>query len=84
MKTREELKKDAAREEWKKSIVQAWRRTEADDQKTELGPLILNFNSQSNNTQLLNNGVASSKPFILFKLFLPKSKNITLAFLLTN
>ena len=45
--------------------------------------LILNLNSQSNNTQLLNNGVASSKRFILFKLFLPKSKNINLAFLLT-
>ena len=30
MKTREELKKDAAREEWKKLISQAWRRTEYD------------------------------------------------------
>ncbi len=26
--TREELKKDAAREEWKKLIAQGWRRTE--------------------------------------------------------
>ena len=26
--TREELKKDAAREKWKKLIAQAWRRTE--------------------------------------------------------
>ena len=28
MKTREELKKDAAREEWEKLIAQGWRRTE--------------------------------------------------------
>ena len=28
MTTREELKKDAAREEWKKLIAQSWRRTE--------------------------------------------------------
>ena len=28
MKTREEFKKDAAREEWKKLISQDWRRTE--------------------------------------------------------
>ena len=28
MKTKEELKKDAAREEWKKLIAQGWRRTE--------------------------------------------------------
>ena len=28
MATREELKKDAAREEWKKLIAQGWRRTE--------------------------------------------------------
>ena len=28
--TREELKKDAAREEWKKLIAQGWRRTEED------------------------------------------------------
>ena len=30
IKTREELKKDAAREEWKKLIAQGWRRTEED------------------------------------------------------
>ena len=30
MTTREELKKDAAREEWKKLIAQGWRRTEED------------------------------------------------------
>jgi len=28
MTTREELKKEAAREEWKKLIAQGWRRTE--------------------------------------------------------
>ena len=28
--TREEFKKDAAREEWKKLIAQGWRRTEED------------------------------------------------------
>ena len=28
MTTREELEKDAAREEWKKLIAQGWRRTE--------------------------------------------------------
>ncbi len=53
-------------------------------QKRELRLLILNLTSQSNNTQLLTNGVASSKRFILFKLFLPKSKNINLEFLPTN
>ena len=30
MTTREELKKDAAREEWKNIITQDWRRTEED------------------------------------------------------
>jgi len=30
MTTREELKKEAAREEWKKLIAQGWRRTEED------------------------------------------------------
>ena len=48
----------------------------------ELGLLILS--GWSNNTQLLINSGTSSKLFILFKLFLPKSKNINLAFLLTN
>ena len=50
--------------------------------KRELGLLILN--KRLNNTQLLTNGDSSSKRFILFKLFLPKSKSINLAFLLTN
>ena len=52
------------------------------DKKRELGLLILN--RRLNNTQLLTNGDSSSKRFILFKLFLPKSKSINLAFLLTN
>ena len=83
MTTREELKKDAAREEWKKLIAQGWRRTEEDlTKKRKLGLLILN--RLLNNTQLLTNGDSSSKRFILFKLFLPKSKSINLAFLLTN
>ncbi|WP_225866367.1 DUF1651 domain-containing protein [Prochlorococcus marinus] len=30
MTTREELNKDAAREEWKELIAQGWRRTEED------------------------------------------------------
>ena len=38
----------------------------------------------SNNAQLLTNSGESGKRFILFKLFLPKSKSINLAFLLTN
>jgi len=81
--TREELKKDAAREEWKKLIAQGWRRTEEDwTKKRELGLLILN--RRLNKTQLLTNGDSSSKRFVLFKLFLPKSKSINLAFLLTN
>ena len=50
--------------------------------KRELGLLILN--TESNNTQLLTNDGASSKHFILFELFLTKSKSINLAFLLTN
>jgi len=81
MTTWEELKKAAAREEWKKLIAQSWRRTE-EDWKKELGLLILN--RLLNNTQLLTNSDLSSKRFILFKLFLPKSKSINLAFLLTS
>ena len=46
--------------------------------KRELGLLILN--RRLNNTQLLTNGDSSSKRFILFKFFLPKSKSINLAF----
>ena len=43
MTTREELKKDAAREEWKKLIAQGWRRTGGRlDKKRKLGLLILN------------------------------------------
>ena len=83
MTTWEELKKAAAREEWKKLIAQSWRRTEEDwTKKRELGLLILN--RRLNNTQLLTNGDSSSKRFILSKLFLPKLKSINLAFLLTN
>ena len=52
------------------------------DEKRESGLLILN--RWSNNTQLLTNGGGISKRFILFKLFLPKSKSINLAFLLAN
>ena len=33
--TREQLKKDATREEWKKLIAQGWRRTEEDWTKKE-------------------------------------------------
>ncbi len=35
MKTRKELKKEAAREEWGKLIAQGWRRTEEDWTKKE-------------------------------------------------
>ena len=35
MTTREELQKDAAREEWKKFIAHGWRRTEEDWTKKE-------------------------------------------------
>ena len=52
------------------------------DKKRELWLLILN--RWSNNTQLLTNSCASSKLFILFKLFLPKSKSINLSILLAN
>jgi len=52
------------------------------DKKRELGLLILN--RRLNNTQLLNNDDSSSKRFTIFKLFLPKSKSINLAFLLAN
>ncbi len=55
MTTREELKKEAAREEWKKLIAQGWRGTEEDwTKKRELGLLILN--RQLNNTQLITHG----------------------------
>jgi len=82
MTTREELKKDAAREEWKKLIAQGWRRTEEVWTNRELELLILN--RRLNNTQLLTNSDSSSKRFILFKLFLTKSKSINLTFLLDN
>ena len=52
------------------------------DKKRELGLLILN--RRLNNSKLLTNGDSGSMRFILFKLFLPKSKSINLAFLLTN
>ena len=51
-------------------------------QKNE--PRLLILDRCSNNTQLLTNSGASSKRFILFKLFLPKSKSINLGFLLKN
>ena len=38
----------------------------------------------SNINQLLTNGGFSSKRFIQFKLFLPKSKSLNLGFLLKN
>ena len=82
-KTREELKKDAAK---KKNIKINCSGLEYSRgrlyEKRELGLLILN--RWSNNTQLLTNGGGISKRFILFKLFLPKSKSINLAFLLAN
>ena len=43
---------------------------------------VSNLNSWSNNTQKLPNSFADSNRFALFKLFLPKSKRINLAFLL--
>ncbi len=52
------------------------------DKKRDLGLLLLN--KWSNNTQLGINRGANSKRFILFKLFLPKSKRINLGFLATN
>ena len=49
MTTREELKENAGREEFKNLITQGWRRTEKDwTKKRELGLLFLN--SWSNNT----------------------------------
>ena len=83
MTTREELKENNGREEFKDLITQGWRRTEKDwTKKRDLGLLIPK--SWSNNTQLLTNCGASSKRFILFNLFLPKSKSKTFAFLLDN
>ena len=38
----------------------------------------------SNNAKLLTNSGESGKRFILFKLFLPKSKSLNLGFLLKN
>ena len=49
IKTREELKKDDAKEEYKNLIVQGWRITEENWTKKELGLLILYW--WSNNTQ---------------------------------
>ena len=42
------------------------------------------YNKWFNNTLLITNSGAGSKSFSLFKLFLPKSKLINLAFLLAN
>ena len=81
MTTREKLKKKAASEEWKKLIAQGWRRIEEDWTKKAR---TVNSYGRLNNSQLLTNGDSSSKRYILFKLFLTKSKSINLAFLLTN
>ena len=81
MKTRKKFKKEEAREEWKKFIAQGWRRTEEDWTKKAR---TVNSYGRLNNTQLLTNSDSSSKRFILFKLFLTKSKSINLAFFLTN
>ena len=81
--TREELKENAGREEFKNLITQDWRRTEKDwTKKRDLGLLIPK--SCSNNTQLLTNCGAISKCFILFNLFLPESKSINYAFFLAK
>ena len=68
MTTREESKKDAVRKKWGKLHAKGWRRTEEDWTKKELRLLILN--RCSNCTQLLTKRGASSKHFILFKLFI--------------
>ena len=52
------------------------------DKKRKLGQLIIN--RRSNKTQLIAHRGASNKRLILFKLFLAKSKNINLVFLLAN
>ena len=82
MTTREELKKDTARKNGKINCSGLEKNLGRLDKKRELVLLILNRGS--NNTQLLTNGRAGNKHLILFKLFLPKSKSINLAFLLTN
>ena len=79
MTTREELKKEDARDEWKKLIAQGWRRAEEDWTKKKKARTV-NSHRRLKTTQLLTNGDSSSKRFILFKLFLPKSKSINLAF----
>ena len=83
IKTKEELKKDAAKEEYKNLIFPVLEHNLGRlDKKRVLGLLILN--RCSNNTQLITNSSVISKRFILFKLSLPKSKSINLAFLLAN
>ncbi len=52
------------------------------DKKRELELLFIT--SEFNNTLLITNSGAGSKSFSLFKLFLPKSKSINLAFLIAN
>ena len=83
MSTREELKKDKAREEWEKLIARGWIRTK-EDQTKKRAPGLLILNKWSNITQLLTYSGKSSKRFIIFKLFLPKSKRINLVILLIN
>ena len=83
MTTREELEKEAAKEEWEKINCSGLEKNRGRlDKKRELGLLILN--RRLNNTQLLANGDSTSRRFIPFKSFLPKSKSIILTFLLTN
>ena len=82
MTTREELEKEAAKEEWEKINCSGLEKNRGRLDKKKARTV--NSYRQLNNTQLLTNGDSSSKRFILFKLFLKKSKSINLAFLLTN
>ncbi len=78
MKTGEELKKNTAREELQKSITQGQKLARKIGQKKRARAA--NPSKWSNNPLLLANFGLSSKPLILFELFLLKPKRINLVF----
>ena len=81
---REEFKIELARDDQGKLIVPGWKRTQDGWTKKESQGSQLILKKQLNNPQSLTNRVTSNKLFILFKLFLPKSRHINLALLVAN
>ena len=81
MKTRKNLRKKKLEKNGKNLLLRVGEEPRKIGQKKAR---TVNSYGRLNNTQLLTNSDSSSKHFILFKLFLTKSKSINLAFFLTN